>query len=100
ETTVRTPAASGVALLDEKQASGRRFRRAYLLRALEGAYGGTEVEDYFVPEEGRGSSGTFHGSTDGPGGSAELFLVAVAPVPGAALANPAEPGVLPRRFRG
>ena len=34
-------------------ASGRRFRRAYLLGAAEGAYRVGEAEDYFVPEEDR-----------------------------------------------
>lgn len=43
----------GVALLTPNLASGRRFRRAYLLRALEGAYGAGESEDYFIPEEAR-----------------------------------------------
>ncbi|HEX7005223.1 MAG TPA: hypothetical protein VF168_13650 [Trueperaceae bacterium] len=50
-TSVRRP--GGVALMDERQASGRRFRRAYLMRANEGAYGAGEREDYFVPEECR-----------------------------------------------
>lgn len=43
----------GVALLTPNLASGRRFRKVYLLRALEGAYGAGEHEDYFVPEEAR-----------------------------------------------
>ncbi|MEX2541857.1 MAG: ATP-binding protein [Trueperaceae bacterium] len=43
----------GVALLDERLASGRRYRRAYLMRAVEGAYGVGEREDYFFPEERR-----------------------------------------------
>lgn len=43
----------GVALLDERLVSGRRYRRAYLMRAVEGSYGGSEREDYFIPEEGR-----------------------------------------------
>ena len=43
----------GVALLDATHASGRRFRKAYLLGATEGAYGAREREDYFVPEEDR-----------------------------------------------
>ncbi len=43
----------GVALLGPTQASGRRFRRAYLMGAVEGAYGAGEAEDYFVPEEHR-----------------------------------------------
>ncbi len=43
----------GVALLTMNLASGRRFRRAYLLGAAEGAYRVGEAEDYFVPEEDR-----------------------------------------------
>jgi ATP-dependent helicase/nuclease subunit B len=43
----------GVALLEASLASGRRYRRAYLMRAVEGAYGTGEREDYFVPEEAR-----------------------------------------------
>lgn len=43
----------GVALLDATHASGRRFRKAYLVGATEGAYGAREREDYFVPEEYR-----------------------------------------------
>lgn len=43
----------GVALLTPTLASGRRFARVYLLRALEGAYRAGEAEDYFVPEEAR-----------------------------------------------
>lgn len=47
----RPPA--GIALLGPTQASGRRFRRAYLMRAVQGAYATGETEDYFVPEEER-----------------------------------------------
>ena len=43
----------GVALLTSTLASGRHFRKAYLLGAVEGAYGGGEREDYFVPEDDR-----------------------------------------------
>jgi len=43
----------GVALLTATLASGRRFRKAYLLGANEGVYGAGEREDYFVPEEDR-----------------------------------------------
>ena len=43
----------GVALLTPTLASGRRFRKAYLLGAVEGAYGAGEREDYFVPEDDR-----------------------------------------------
>lgn len=42
---------AGVALLHPVQASGRRFRRAWLLGASDGAYGTGEREDYFVPED-------------------------------------------------
>lgn len=53
ESSVRATLRGGVALLDERLASGRRYRRAYLMRAVEGAYGVGEREDYFFPEEGR-----------------------------------------------
>ncbi|MEX2535287.1 MAG: hypothetical protein WD273_06750 [Trueperaceae bacterium] len=53
ESSVNLPQPGGVSLLDERLASGRRFRRTYLMRAVEGAYGTGEGEDYFVPEEGR-----------------------------------------------
>jgi ATP-dependent helicase/nuclease subunit B len=43
----------GVALLTPTLASGRHFRRAYLLGASEGVYGAAEREDYFVPEDDR-----------------------------------------------
>lgn len=43
----------GVPLLSATLASGRRFRRVYLMRALEGAYRAGEAEDYFTPEEVR-----------------------------------------------
>ncbi len=43
----------GVALLTPTLASGRQFRKAYLLGAVEGAYGAGEREDYFVPEDDR-----------------------------------------------
>ena len=43
----------GVALLTPTLASGRRFSRVYLLRALEGTYSAGEREDYFIPEEAR-----------------------------------------------
>jgi len=47
----REPA--GVALTTAQQASGRRFRKAYLLGAVDGAYAAHEEEDYFLPEEQR-----------------------------------------------
>ncbi len=50
----REPA--GVALLTTNLASGRRFRKAYLAGAVEGAFGAGEREDYFLPEEQRRSS--------------------------------------------
>ena len=43
----------GVAVIAPRRASGRRFRRAYLLGAVAGAYDLGEREDYFVPEEAR-----------------------------------------------
>ncbi len=43
----------GVALLNHKLASGRRFKKAYVLHAVEGAYSVGESEDYFIPEEER-----------------------------------------------
>jgi len=43
----------GVALLTPTLASGRHFRKAYLLGAVEGAYGAGEREDYFIPEDDR-----------------------------------------------
>ena len=44
----------GVALLTDKLASGRRFKKVYLTHAVAGAYTTGENEDYFVPEEARG----------------------------------------------
>ena len=55
ETAVFDRPKGGVALLTPNLVSGRRFRRAYLLRALEGVYNAGEREDYFLPEEVRGS---------------------------------------------
>lgn len=43
----------GVALLTAKLVSGRRFKKAYLLHAVEGAYTVGEGEDYFVSEDDR-----------------------------------------------
>ena len=43
----------GVAVLNANLASGRRFRRVYLVRTVEGAYSVGEGEDYFIPEEAR-----------------------------------------------
>lgn len=47
----REPA--GVALVTATLAAGRRWRKAYLLGAVEGAFEGGESEDYFLPEEQR-----------------------------------------------
>lgn len=47
----REPA--GVALVPANLAAGRRWRKAYILGAVEGAYGVGEREDYFLPEEQR-----------------------------------------------
>ncbi len=60
ETAVFDRPKGGVALLTPNLASGRRFRRAYLLRALEGVYNAGEREDYFLPEEVRGSLTEIH----------------------------------------
>ncbi len=78
ETALFDKPRGGVALLTAKLASGRRFRRAYLMGAVEGAYTVGDREDYFVPEEGR------------------------APLAGvfAALRQRGQGGLLPRRFRG
>ncbi len=53
ETQVFERPRGGVALLTDKLASGRRFRKAYLMHAVEGAYSAREREDYFIPEEDR-----------------------------------------------
>jgi ATP-dependent helicase/nuclease subunit B len=45
----------GVALLTQNLASGRSFKKAYLMRVTEGAYTVGEGEDYFIPEEERAS---------------------------------------------
>jgi len=55
ETTVFERPAAGVALLHAVQASGRRFRRAWIVGATEGAHVTREREDYFVAEEARSS---------------------------------------------
>jgi len=54
DTRVSTHAPGGVALLDATLVSGRRFRRVYVLGAVEGAFRAAEREDYFVSEELRG----------------------------------------------
>ena len=43
----------GVALLTQREVSGRRYQRAYVLGAVEGAYTVSEREDYFIAEEAR-----------------------------------------------
>ena len=48
----------GVALVTAKLVSGRQFKKAYLMHAVEGAYTVGESEDYFVPEEQRVSLDT------------------------------------------
>jgi len=63
----------GVALIEPRRAAGRRFRRAYLVGAVAGAYDLGEREDHFVPEDAR--------------------------VPAAALQRAAHAG-LPQRYRG
>ena len=45
----------GVALVTAVLVSGRQFQKAYLMHAVEGAYTVGEGEDYFIPEEYRGS---------------------------------------------
>ncbi|WP_457630101.1 hypothetical protein [Oceanithermus sp.] len=70
----RQPA--GLALLSLRDVSGRRYRRAYVLGAAEGAYSLGETEDYFIPEEARRPW-------------KEVFEAVYA-----------ERGVLPRRLRG
>lgn len=47
------PARAGVAILNHNLASGRRFRKSYILSANEGNYSLREQEDYFIPEENR-----------------------------------------------
>lgn len=53
ETIVFQRPDAGVALLHAVQASGRRFRRVWIVGAREGAHLQREREDYFVPEEAR-----------------------------------------------
>ena len=78
ETALFEKPRGGVALLTAKLASGRRFRRAYLMGAVEGAYTVGDREDYFVPEEARAPL-------------ADVF---------ASLRECGRAGLLPRRFRG
>ena len=70
ETALFSRPKGGVALLTAKLASGRRFRRVYLAHAVEGAYTVGEAEDYFTPEEGRGTLeaifALLSGSSSGP----------------------------------
>lgn len=53
DTQLRHAPPAGVSLLNEVTVSGRRFTKAYLTGAIEGAYGAQEQEDYFFPEEER-----------------------------------------------
>lgn len=46
-------AGRGVAVLGSEEASGRRFRRAFVMGAVDGAYRVGDGEDFFVPEEDR-----------------------------------------------
>jgi hypothetical protein len=55
ETFVFDSPRGGVALLTHKLASGRQFKKVYLMHAVEGAYTVNEGEDYFIPEEDRQS---------------------------------------------
>jgi ATP-dependent helicase/nuclease subunit B len=89
---------AGVALLDATLASGRRFRKVYLLGAVAGAYAAGEREDYFLPEDARA-----------PWSEVQRWAIAGSGAPTAvpagngAVAAPARPtGVrgLPRRYRG
>ncbi len=43
----------GIALLTATLASGRRFKKAYVMHATEGAYSVGEKEDYFISEDVR-----------------------------------------------
>ncbi|MFN2321457.1 MAG: hypothetical protein ABR510_00670 [Trueperaceae bacterium] len=51
--TLRERPRPGVALVGPAQVAGRRFRRAYLVGAVAGAFDAGEREDYFVPEDAR-----------------------------------------------
>jgi hypothetical protein len=53
ETSLPMRPEGGVAVLSAKLASGRRFKRAYVMQAVEGAYTVGESEDYFVTEDER-----------------------------------------------
>ncbi len=44
---------AGVALHTARSVSGLRYRKVYVLDAVEGAYDASESEDYFLPEETR-----------------------------------------------
>ncbi len=47
------PAKAGIPILNHNLASGRRFKKSYILSANEGNYSLREQEDYFIPEEQR-----------------------------------------------
>ncbi len=74
--TLRERPRPGVALVAPAQVAGRRFRRAYLVGAVAGAYDAGEREDYFVPEDARAPLAELLAHGDGP------------------------PAALPRRYRG
>jgi hypothetical protein len=74
--TLRERPRPGVALVPPAQATGRRFRRAYLVGAVAGAYDAGEREDYFVPEDAR------------------------TPLEALLEAGEGTPAALPRRYRG
>lgn len=44
---------AGISVLTHSRASGRRFKKSYILAANEGNYSLNEAEDYFLPEEER-----------------------------------------------
>ncbi len=46
-------AGRGVAVLGPEEASGRRFRRTFVMGAVDGAYRVGDGEDFFAPEEDR-----------------------------------------------
>lgn len=68
----REPA--GVALLSPQLTSGRRYRKAWLAGALEGAYVAGGSEDYFLPEELRSAPSTGRGLPRRFAGNESLVL--------------------------
>lgn len=59
----RSSAPGGISLLDSKLISGRRFKRLYVMGAVEGAYRAGEREDYFISEDLRGLEASQAGPT-------------------------------------